>query len=151
MSPWSDSTWLAMTAVVCKLIFFFHFFTVVMSKDTNVREPISREMIHQRGARETPKRLSNVVSHAFCESSLPAEDKMGKETLDEIHTYAELKHDPRASLPDSFTICSTISVTSCPNYAWPAFFTILDNDRAQLLAPVSNRDDMVSYLAIFYL
>ena len=138
-------------AEVYKFVFFFWFLTVVMSEDANVSEPISRKIIRQQRARETPKRLSNVVSHAFCESSLPAEDKMGKETLDEIHTYAELKHDPRASLPDSFTICSTISITSCPNYAWPSFFTILDNDRAQFLAPVSNRDDMVSFLAIFYL
>ena len=41
---------------------------------------------------------TNVVSHAFCDSSLPAEEKMGKKTMEEVHTYAELKHDPRASL-----------------------------------------------------
>ena len=47
---------------------------------------------------------TNVVNHAYCEASLSAEDKMNKKTLEEVHTYAELKHDPRASLPDSFTI-----------------------------------------------
>ena len=40
---------------------------------------------------------TNVVRLAFCESSLPAEENMGKNKLDEVHTYAELKHDPRAS------------------------------------------------------
>ena len=51
---------------------------------------------------------TNVVSLTFCESNLPPQDKMGKKTLEEVHTYAELKHDPRASLPDSFTVSSTI-------------------------------------------
>ena len=46
---------------------------------------------------------TNVVSLAFCESSLPPEDKASKKTLEEVHTYAELEDDPRASLPDSFT------------------------------------------------
>ena len=56
---------------------------------------------------------TNVVSLTFCESNLPAEDNMGKKTLEEVHTYAELKHDPRASLPDSFTVCSTIMTSGC--------------------------------------
>ena len=37
-----------------------------------------------------------VISHAFCDSSLSAEDKIAKKTLDDVHTYAKLKHDPRA-------------------------------------------------------
>ena len=53
---------------------------------------------------------TDVVSLTFCESNLPVEDKMGKKTLEEVHTYAELKNDPRASLPDSFTVCSTIMI-----------------------------------------
>ena len=59
---------------------------------------------------------TNVVSLSFCESYLPAEDKMGKKTLEEVHTYAELKHDPCASLPDSFTVCSTNMITGCQSY-----------------------------------
>ena len=93
---------------------------------------------------------TNVVSQAFCESTLPAEDKMSKKTLKEIHSYAELKHDPRASLPDSFTICSSIMTPSCPNYIWPAFFTILDNEGAQLLATICNRGFIESSLEILY-
>ena len=57
----------------------------------------------------------DVVSHAFCESSVADEDNVGKKTLEEVHTYAELKNDPRASLPDSFSIYSTIMTTSCPS------------------------------------
>ena len=52
--------------------------------------------------------VTNVVSHAFCFTSLSAEEKMGKKTLEEVHTYSELKDDFCASLPDSFSICSTI-------------------------------------------
>ena len=37
---------------------------------------------------------TNVVNHAFCESSLSAEDKKEKKILEEVHTFAELKHDP---------------------------------------------------------
>ena len=94
---------------------------------------------------------TDVVSNTFCESSLSAEEKTGKKTLEEVHTYAELKHDPRASLPDSFTICSTIMTTGCPNLPWPAFFTMLDNNRAQFLAPISIQDTVDGSLKIFYL
>ena len=78
---------------------------------------------------------TNVVSLTFCESNLPAEDNMGKKTLEEVHTYAELKHDPRASLPDSFTVCSTIMIMACQSYFWPILFNILDNNRDQFLTP----------------
>ena len=49
---------------------------------------------------------TKVVNQALCESSLPAEQMVGKNTLEEVHTYAELEHDPRASLPDSFVLPS---------------------------------------------
>ena len=95
---------------------------------------------------------TNVVNLAYCESSLPSEDKMDKSTLEEVHTYAELKHDPRASLPDSFTICSTIMTTgSSSDLPFPAFFTILDNGRAQFLAPISVHGLEVSSLKIYHL
>ena len=32
----------------------------------------------------------DVVSHAFCESSVADEDNVGKKTLEEVHMYAEL-------------------------------------------------------------
>ena len=55
--------------------------------------------------------LTKVVNHEFLPSSLSVEDKNDKKTLKELHTYAELKDDPRSSLPDSFTICSTAKTT----------------------------------------
>ena len=84
-------------------------------------EASSKEISMFRGTGAVAK--TNVISLTFCESSLPAEDKMGKKMLEEVHTYAELKHDPRASLPDSFTICSTIMIKGCQSsYVWPMFF-----------------------------
>ena len=50
--------------------------------------------------------FTNIVSHTFCESSLPAEEMVGKDTLEEVHTYAELELDPRASFPDSYVLPS---------------------------------------------
>ena len=135
-----------------KLVFFFLLLTV--AEGVNVREPTitSNERGEaRRKARETPNRSNDVVSLAFCDSSLSEEDKMGKKMLKEVHTYAELKHDPRASLPNSFTICSTIMKINCPNYVMPAFFAILDNDRAMFFAPVSSARSLVSFLKIFYL
>ena len=37
----------------------------------------------------------------------------------EVYVYTELKHDPCASLPGSFTVCSTIMTTGYPSYHWP--------------------------------
>ena len=93
-----------------------------------------------------------VISHAFCDSSVSAKDKIGKKSLDEVHTYAELKHDPRALLPDSFTICSTIMTTSnCPSSWYTSFFTLLDNNKTQLLAPAFKPGSSVSILKIYFL
>ena len=89
-----------------------------------------------------------MVSLTFCESSLPAEDTMPKKTLEEIHTYAELKHDPRASLPDSFTVCSTVMITGCQSNMWPTFFNILDDNRNHFLAPVLRVGEIKSGLRI---
>ena len=107
---------------------------------------------YQRRVRETPKTMMNdVVSYSWCESDLPAEDNMGKNRMEELHTYAELNHDLRASLPDSFTVSSTILIPKCPNYVWPTFFTILDNNGAQFLAPVCSSGSIESQLKIYYL
>ena len=97
------------------------------------------------------RNVTNVASQDICKSSLSADNMMGTKTLETVQAYSELKHDPRASLPDSFTICSTIMTTSCPDSPWPAFFTILNNERAQFLAPISIHEVEVSSLKIFYL
>ena len=52
-----------------------------------------------------------VVNHEFCSSCLSKEENEKKETLEEVHTYAELKNNPRADLPSSFTICSSTMTT----------------------------------------
>ena len=91
---------------------------------------------------------THVVSLAFCESRLPAEDKMPKKTLEEVHTYAELKNDPRASLPDSFTVCSTIMTTGCQSWRSPMFFNILGSNNSQLLTPYVSHGLMKSKFII---
>ena len=47
-------------------------------------------------------------------------------------TYAELKNDSRESLPDAFTVCSTIMAAG---KNWPILFNMLDNNGDQFLAP----------------
>ena len=111
---------------------FVLFLTAIMAEDTSLREP---NPTHQQRGRESPKKLTDVLSFAFCDSNLPPEDKMGKNSLEEVHTYASLKLDPRASLPDSFTVCSDVMVTGCLNAEWPVFFNIFDNNRNQFLVP----------------
>ena len=84
-------------------------------------------MIRQKRS-ENGKR-SYVVSHEFCLSCLTGNDKRRKETLKEVHTFAELQNDPRASLPPSFTICSTTMTTYGNN---PLFFTLIGRNGSQL-------------------
>ena len=94
--------------------------------------------------------LTKVVNHAFCNSDLTEEDKMAKKTLEEVHTYAELKYDPHVSLPDSFTICSTTMTTSCPSTRWPTFFALLDNNRTLILAPAFKPGSISSHLLVYF-
>ena len=97
-------------------------------------------------------KTTEVVSHAFVESSLTADEKMTKKTVDELHTFAELKHDPRAMLPESFTICSTVVTPSSNPYKdWSAFFTIIDKDRAQFLAAIYDQRSIDSLLKMVHL
>ena len=77
---------------------------------------------------------TDVISNVFCDKQISTEEKTGIKTLEQVHTYAKLKSDPHASLPDSFTVCSTLLTESCKSYAWTLFFTILDNQGAQLMS-----------------
>ena len=81
------------------------------------------------------EKCTYVVNHSFCEVNLTPEDKEGKKTLEEVPTYAELKHDPKSNLPDSFTICSTIMDTNCHSEWFPLFFNLLDNQFETQVAP----------------
>ena len=81
-----------------------------------------------------PKRSGNrlntdVVNHEFCLSCRTGSEKRRKEALEDVHTYAELKTDPVASLPSAFTICSTAVTTYGP---YLLFFTLIGNDGNQL-------------------
>ena len=131
-----------------RVIFWLVLSKVENVRSVNVKEAKSNEIVHQQRTRATAN--SYVVNHVFCESSLTEEEMMSKQTLEEVHTYAELKHDSRASLPDSFTICSTIVTTSCQNYAYPAFFTILDNNGTQLLTPLRSYSSINSIFIILF-
>ena len=67
---------------------------------------------------------TKVLSHTFCWSCLTPGEKEDKMSLNEVHTYAQLKRDPKASLPSSFTICSAIMSP----YGHPQlFFSLLGN------------------------
>ena len=87
------------------------------------------------GKQETSTCKTNVVSHTFCEHDLPLEETIGKKTLEEVHTYAELKFDPKSDLPDSFTVCSTIMAGDCQSTFEPIFFNLLDDQLQQILVP----------------
>ena len=92
---------------------------------------------------------THIVNLAFCESNLLPTDKMGKETLEDLHTYAELKDDPRASLPDSFTVCSNIMITDCLGDMWPTFFNLLNNNSGQFLISLLNHGFVESRLVVY--
>ena len=81
------------------------------------------------------EKCTYVVNHSFCEANLPPEDMEGKKFLEEVHAYAELKHDPRSNLPDSFTICSAIMAPNCQSFWLPLFFAVLDNNFEYVMAP----------------
>ena len=81
------------------------------------------------------EKCTYIVNHAFCEATLPAEELELKQTLEEVHTYAELERDPGLNLPDSITICSTIMLTDCLSYSPPILFNILNNQTEQKVAP----------------
>ena len=52
----------------------------------NVGEANKDVTQQQRGTRATSKTSTDVVNLSFCSLDLPAEDKEGKKTLEELHT-----------------------------------------------------------------
>ena len=74
---------------------------------------------------------TTLISHEMCLSCLTNGEERkaaeeSKESLEKVHTFAELEHDPRASLPSSFTVCATL--LSVINNQNPMFFTLLGKD-----------------------
>ena len=62
-----------------------------------------------------------VINHGFCQSC-----SREFKSLKDVHTYSDLKYDPRASLPSSFTICVNLFLTT--NDVETSLFTILGSD-----------------------
>ena len=85
------------------------------------------------------KATTSVISHEFrlTEENL----SQIKEKVD-LHTFAELQEDPKASFPPVFTICSTIMTTSSKDTS-SLFFTILGKDGNNYLTANLN-GDMIS-------
>ena len=94
------------------------------NSDSDVDE--DKVMKREEGTRTT------VIRHERCLSCLNEEEREdaeeSKETLEKVHTFAELEEDLRASLPPSFTVCATIfsMISNQPNQPTnPMFFTLL--------------------------
>ena len=97
----------------------YHFVLLVLY----IASSVSFDGIHGLGNQQeiaTAKLV--VIKHEFCQSC-----PWGASSLKDIHTYSELKYDPLASLPSSFTICVSILVTT--NNLRPSLFTLLGNIR----------------------
>ena len=71
-----------------------------------------------------------VVSHFFSWKDLTQEQKEPKMSLEDVHTYAQLKYSARASFPSNFTICSA---TMTPYGNEHLFFSLLGGNGNQAL------------------
>ena len=77
--------------------------------------------IHGLENRQKISATLDVINHDHCPS---CPQKVS--SLKDVHTYSELKYDPRASLSSSFTFCVSVHVTT--NNLSPSLFTLLGND-----------------------
>merc|ERR1712079_677672 len=85
-----------------------------------------------------------VINHEFCRSCLSDDEAKEKDTLNEVESYAELKSDPNANLPPSFTICSSVMTT---HGGVQTFFTLLGKDNNKWMGlhmAVNNRTSFFS-------
>ena len=89
---------------------------------------MKNDIIEQQRIEKAP--TTEVINIKFCYSCLSEEDLQFKDSLEEVHTYAELKKDPRASLPSTFSICFTAKRTYGTSQV---FFVLLGKDRSTWL------------------
>ena len=89
---------------------------------------MKNDIIEQQRIEKAP--TTEVINIKFCYSCLSEEDLQFKDSLEEVHTYAELKRDPRASLPSTFSICFTAKRTYGTSQV---FFVLLGKDRSTWL------------------
>ena len=80
---------------------------------------------------------TSVVSHEF---PLTEENLLLKPKKEDLHTFAELQFDPKASFPRSFTICSTIMTTAATESSTSLFFSILGKGNSNYLFAFLQRD-----------
>ena len=88
---------------------------------------------------------TKIISHVFCDACIGIQLNP---TLTDVHTYVELKHDPKASLPASFTICSSAMTPFNGNLL---IFNLLGKDGQQLLpALIYGYDSMEGPTMVLY-
>ena len=87
------------------------FFVLVLETTVNAEKLKNSRNSSKDVKLNNAKSRTSVINHEFSQSFLSEEDVEEKVTLQEVHTYAELKKDPRADLPPSFTICSRVMST----------------------------------------
>ena len=102
---------------------------------------------HEVEAHDRPKRdnklmsSTSVISHEF---PLTEDNFLSKPKKEDLHTFAELQFDPKASFPRSFTICSTIMTTESST---SLFFSILGKGNSNYLIAALQGDMETFYLA----
>ena len=88
-------------------------------------------------SQEIPATKLLVINHEVCQTC-----PSSAASLKDDFTYSELKNDPRATLPSSFTICVSALVTT--DNLSPVLFTILGNDEHPWLsAMIAQNSDFV--------
>ena len=100
-----------------------HFFVVLLLST-------SSKVQSEQACAPGSEKCTSVLSHTFQGADLSPKTKL----LGEVQTFAELKYDLRSSLPNSFTICSTVMATKHPGY-YPIFFNLVDDQQGQIIAP----------------
>ena len=92
---------------------------------------------------------TDIINHEFCFSCLDEKDQERKQSLREVHSYAELQIDPPVPLPSSFTICSSVMTTYGTNH-YLMFFGLLGKDQNKWLSAALYVHKNVLSTTLFY-
>ena len=101
------------------------FFSFGFSALVNVQK--NEQTVNQRQSK------TDIVSLEFCYSCLDEKNQERKQSLSEVHSYAELKMNSQHPLPSSFTICSSVMTTYGTDH-YLMFFGLLGTDQNQWLS-----------------
>ena len=110
-----------MTSFLVVVSFFLFGFSALVDAQKN-----------EETIRERPSEI-DIINHEFCYSCLDERNQERKESLREVHSYAELATSPKNPLPPSFTICSSVMTTSGTDH-YLMFFGLLGRDQNQWLS-----------------